>query len=749
MNSYEGDWDPVPSTVTSFAPVLPPNPNHGYIVPNGTTLLEAQEAARQKPSRPKEKTSSLPDTYRPGLQSLLPVRASIINGIIQPYRREEVQHVQRQALELESFKLYQANRESPNDIYWMENDWAGLLKKLPSGKKTAEEYAKDRIAEISCNTDAFILVPEKGDTVFRIWGTSEQVEKAKVSLDVWDRTVRMKGGRKVDKGLWDKSGAVDGREQDRLMRELHQQEQFKTFQQFAPDIIFQFESILIWPEGYDFEGFIEDYEKIDSKSIDALRQQYQCHIEHVTDGPVRYTRIGCDDEKDVKAVYLRLMGLVKEMVSRKKRGMKAVHCHLPSFDVARESIKTVKTQIGVDYAYVPFMIGEQLQETERVNWQKLVDFSHKQYRLAMKQAVKTSLGSLYFSQRHARMRVSFGSMALHSYRRPENGDEYDLEEFLAKVKESGVMTKQLPCFAGTNYAFMDYIDEKLGQPTFSWDIQFKFESQSSGVLMLEKEYSHNVEHPDEPSVSATRWLDFTPTEDIEKLQLDCFDFEKPGYQIHIGAVPLFTNEKVMNSLASFENNIVFKPSPDGLRFIPTKHAVYPPRGAELTKVDEITIAKYEYGKGILEIRRRDAWNTFLGKKVNTTWSASYYYPHWDNKMADFANIQPGQDVEWQRELKTFFPKNGENTTRASSGFKDFMKEIENVQALLGEALKKREENGNRLGGQTDGDGNNGHVNGDQNSGQHMNGQSNGGGNHNLVNGERNSGQRLSESQKKQ
>lgn len=106
----------------------------------------------------------------------------------------------------------------------------------------------------------------------------------------------------------------------------------------------------------------------------------------------------------------------------------------------------------------------------------------------------------------------------------------------------------------------------------------------------------------------------------------------------------------------------------------------------LKQVSEMTVLKYNYGEhGVFELRRRDSYLVNSeSKEITTNWSACYYYHDWDNMMGKFGDLKPGQDVDFNRSVATFFPV--QNHEKVEAGLKRFTNEIEELQTLLGACI---------------------------------------------------------------
>ena len=622
------------------------------------------------------------------------------NGHQAPLQSAPQEQIQLRVLKLNAYKKYVSAQDAPDDAYPLMHPIKTVAKSLPKqGHLSPAEVVKDELARICLSTNAFIAVPPEDDHVLRIWGTLEEVEKAKANLHSWEMHVKGPGKNDGKHRFWTKQNALNGREEDRLMRKNLQDHQHEIFRHFATDTIFPFEAYLVWPDGYDLQNFIDDY---DSRVLNEMSHKFKCVINHEKDG-LRATKISADNQEVVFQVYARLMGLVKEMVARKKRGIRAVQCQLPSFTECQQFVVLRPSTVHGRKVHLPELTGSFLPLAEAEKWSQLSTNTNKSYRTATKTAIRSCIKSLYVSQKHVRMRVSFGKIALNQFKAPAHGQDYhEIEEFITMLQDPMVGSLQCPLLTGSSLGFVDELTtiDELGEPALSWTVLFDFGGGQGEQLRLEREFSYNPIDPAEPSVSATRWLTTSSdtTQDVaDLLQLNHLDLSKVGYRVHVGSSTIYSNSKVSQSLRSFAGNVAFRPSLNGLRFEPTKHAVFPLGNRELEKVSEVTIAKYKFKDtdGTLEVTRVDIFPQQLGQPspvpLRTEWQVNYYYQEWDNLMAQFANIEPGGDVEWNRDLTTFFPKvvDEDHPKSLPQGFHNFMKEVEEIQILLARALAKQ------------------------------------------------------------
>lgn len=606
------------------------------------------------------------------------------------------EHIQKKVQALPAHQKFKADPDSPDDVFHFHRSIKTLNAALPKQQNVPPaEVFKDRLATICFDTNTFIVKPEDAGDICHIWGEPEHVSRAKEALHAFEMNLVDPSRGQRATPSWAKQLAFDGREENRLMRENWMSRQRQFFQQETDDSTMPYQAHLYWPDGYDLDKFIEDYK---DNVLPELMDKFDCIIRQQ---PVeRVTKVACDTQQVLFQVYNRLMGLTREMVAKKQAGLYATHCEVPGLRAYRDRVKLVRAVTGNERINIPTLTGKSLPPSEQENWAQLSSDINKRYRIATKNALRSCISALHVSQKHLKLRVIFGEIGLTQVMKAEDGqDTYRIDDFLTKVQKSGTKVLQCPLKEGKSFQFIDNIEshEAFSPLDISWEVVFNFSGAHNSTLRLVKEYIPNIVDLNEPSVAATRWLTYSDSSLDDKfdfLNVNHIDMERTGYQLRLGGGTIFQNQKTLQSLQSFENNITFRPSWNGLRYDPNKHVTHPYGNQELNSICEVTIARYRFKqtRGTFEIRRTDHFNARPGESSpvahRTEWSAQYYYAGWDNLLSDFANIDPGQDIEWKRDLKTFFPKveDIDNPQVLPRGFKHFMKEVDEIQNLITKAV---------------------------------------------------------------
>lgn len=671
-----------------MAASIPPNPDHNYIYPRGSSLREAQQIIQQKSRRERRNVgTNLPNRHRPTLQNI--GHGGPVQRPVEPVERAiSGAHLQERVTKLETFQKFQVNQQTPDYRFEMMKDFGKLSRRLPQDKSiSSRQIAIDQLAKICISTKAFIKVPGEDSQVFEIWGSPEEVTQAKEVLKLLELPLIGPGSAaKAKEHRWIKQGAVDAREEDRALRaglKDYEQEALR----YADDSLLPYEAHLLWPEGYDLENFIEDY---DTEVLADIRSKFACHISHSYGAPCA-TKISCETKQGLFQVYNRLLGLMKEMIAKKKQGQRIVLCHRPG---NCQKLKTQPTTACNTTVFVPIPVyfSETALRTD-TSTPSADDSMKRQYRNATKKALRSCISGLHLSEKHVRMRTTFGVVALTNFKRPSDGSNtYGFDSFSEMLGEPGVATIQCPLATGVSYELLDHISAmpEFGEPDLSWTVECHF-AGLNGTLMLEKEFTPSYIDPDEPNSTGQRWLDIAAA--LSLLDVTHMVPGSIGYQLTLGAADIHSNLKTKQEQRSFANDVKLRPSLNGMRFAPGKHAIFPPSNKDLLLVKEVTIAKYSFKdtKGTFEIRRTDTFPQNVGQvdalPRSIVWTGHYYYEEWDRLMSQFGNIRAGDDVEWRRDLTTFFPKvvDEEYPTMLPVGWRKFMDEVEEIRGLLAKA----------------------------------------------------------------
>lgn len=679
---------------------MPPDPETNYIVPKGQKL----EVPQKQKSRVSSKIT-LPPDYRKTLQSFKPAVSKGKISSQEARAQNSFESVEKKVQTLDAFRKYKTRPETPDAIFQFGRSIKNLTEKLSKQQSLPSSHVfREHLAAISIDTNAFIAVSETNDAACNIWGEPNEVDRARNGLQTFEMITIEPGKGQKSNQKWAKEYAYDGRIVHREILTAWTNYLNNHFREDTDDTMMPYQAHLYWPDGYDLEKYLDYYS---GNVLRDLMDKYQCIIK--LKPTERIIKIGAQAQQALFHVYNRLMGLAREMVARQKPGLYATHCEVPGVNAYRDQVKLINSVTSTGRIIIPILTGKVLPKTEHENWTQLSTEINKKYRRATKNALRSCISSLHASQKHLQLRVIFGNFGLAQVMRADDGqDTYHIDEFLHKIQKPGTKVLQRPLEEGQSFYFINNIESypEFQKLELSWEVCFEFSGGPNKKLELVKEYVENIVDRGEPSVAATRWLsydDASVDDHSEILSVNRIDMQKCGYNLYLGGGTIFQNQTTSEANAAFERTVKFRPSMDGLRHQSNKRVIHAHSNAGLTTVRETTVVKYSFKetRGTFEIRRTDIFNAKPGElspvAIRTEWSANYYYAGWDSLLSDFGNIEPGEDIEWQRDLKTFFPKvaDEDNPQALPTSFKDFMKEVNELQILITKAISDNQDSNHK------------------------------------------------------
>lgn len=585
----------------------------------------------------------------------------------------------------------------PADAYYqLSVPWRTLIPNIRFSRyENPVQLARDALDEICLKTDAYVGTPAEEETKVAVWGTEEQVEQALKELESLELHVR-KVGIRPSRGNWVKSRAHDGRvasRQEEEERELAYQEGLRILEQ---DTDYDFEAFFLWPDELDIDRFISQH---NATTFNDIRGSTLCKIEFNPAG-IKYVKVSANSDEHIKQIYLRILNMVKEDIAQNGRFVVANRFRLPRADMFRD-------RVGLDHdpetkLYLATLHGNSLPEDEVDDWQRLWFSEEEKNHNIISSAIDMSLKSLQASQRHVRMRITFGELGFSQLELPKDDDSnYKFDEFCSMVvkRRTTIQSMGLRTNRGNLADLADMLSdlEQFSELESRCVLHFDFEGQNNHILRFESEFKQAY-GSQEMEMFSSRWLEFGKVEDSEILQVNLLDFEhlKTNCQFHIGAIRLYSpaTRGSQSELQSFESRVRFKATPIGIKAPPRRRAVYPPGRTDLFRTEEIHVARFRFkqGFGYFELQRKDIYEerSKTATPVQSFWSARYYYPEWDNILGEFASLRPGEEVPWPRKLGTFFidPKATQDFRALPKGFDAFMREVGEISALLQDAIDR-------------------------------------------------------------
>jgi hypothetical protein len=428
-----------------------------------------------------------------------------------------------------------------------------------------------------------------------------------------------------------------------------------------------------------------DFEQISSSKLQGLRKNFWCAIDY--DSTTSFVRVMANEERSLLQVVQRIVNLVKELIAELNQVTKANLLQLPSKPAYDSSVRLEKNE---SMLAIPELEGMNLSMPEDGNWERLLRDRNRSNRRDVGKALEGCLKSLRLSEKHVRMRVNLGQLAFKQYQLPSDGSkQYRFDDFCTMVGNDRTILELQGLLIGAN---TDAIVDRCAShsmflnPTETYSVQIDFtEPNKPTTLRLEKAFSVSLKDVFD---TGHRWLEFPSGSEGSLLEVNMLDFENLDWQMTINSASFPENARTSKQLDSFQANVTFTPAPnDELKGKPKRRVFYRSGGPNPVLVTELTTITYDVRDtdAKFELTRKDEYQqtqygTQTGPPISRLF-ASYFYPNWDNLLGAYASLQPGEQVEWQPSLSTFFP----DTTSEGKpkGLKKFMEEVKQIQRVLG------------------------------------------------------------------
>jgi hypothetical protein len=394
-----------------------------------------------------------------------------------------------------------------------------------------------------------------------------------------------------------------------------------------------------------------------------------------------------NEERSLLQVVQRIINLVKELIAELNQVTKANLLQLPSESAYGRSVRLEKNE---SMLAIPELEGMNLSMPKDGNWERLLRDRNRSNRKDVGKALEKCLKSLRLSEKHVRMRVNLGQLAFKQYQLPPDGSkQYRFNNFCTMVgNDRTILELQGLLISADTDAIVDRCASHpmFINPTETYSVQIDFtEPNKPTTLRLEKAFSVS---PKDVFDTGHRWLEFPSGSEGSLLEVNMLDFENLDWQMTINSASFPENARTSKQLDSFQANVTFTPAPgDELKGKPKRRVFYRSGGPSPILVTELTTITYDVRDtdAKFELTRKDEYQqtqygTQTGPPISRLF-ASYFYPNWDNLLGAYASLQPGEQVEWQPSLSTFFP----DTTSEGKpkGLKKFMEEVKQIQRVLG------------------------------------------------------------------
>lgn len=398
-----------------------------------------------------------------------------------------------------------------------------------------------------------------------------------------------------------------------------------------------------------------------------------------------------NSERNLLQVVQRIINLAREMIAELNQVTKVNLVELPSKSAFGSSVSLEKKD---SMPAVPKLEGTTSSVIEPGHWEDLVRNSRRSNRKEVGKALERCLKSLRLSQKHVRMRVNLGQLALKQYQLPLDGSkQYKFDGFCTMLGNDRTLLDLhgLLCGADTDAI----VDRCASHPMFanptethSVHIEFK-ESEKPTTLRLEKKWTVSHDYRD-VFLGGHHWLEYPSGSEGSLLEVNMLDFENLDWQMTINAVSISENKTSQRDW--FQTNVTLKPTADDvkgkpkLKGKPNRRVFFRLGGPKPTLVAELTTVTYDIKDtdAKFELTRKDEYQqtqygTEAGPPVSKLFG-SFYNLKWDQLLGEYAYLQPGGQVDWQPSLSTFFPD--ENGEAKAKGLKEFIENTRQIQRVL-------------------------------------------------------------------
>jgi len=487
-----------------------------------------------------------------------------------------------------------------------------------SQRARVDSTAWQQIEEICVRTHTYMTKPADNENEIRIWGTPEQVAEAQAALADLERTIRPGVGA-VNSAVppsWVKFHAVDGRAEHRLERQSRMEKSVAARQEKADNIDYLIEGALLWPKDVDMDAFATDNTNV----IDDMRKTQICRISFQKD-PVPLIGISAMEEVVFRKIHMRMINLIKEMVSRRNELIKLNLVHVPDFTIYRDRVGLQDKDSHTD-TYLPTLHGRAKSSEEADKHYKTRRSAHLENRKQLKRAMDECIKSMRLSDKYVRLRVAFGEIGFTQFMKPAHGeDSYSFDEFVTmvtkgrtKLRLNGVQVRngdisQLPDIISSIGAFRNC--------RTTYGAQFEFPSASASMtLKLETVFRITGDKSDDFEIQEQRWLEVGGPN--TRLEINLLNFERPDYQVAINAFSFHENKLIRNDMINFQHNVGFERPPNGIKSAPHLRVKYPPGQRGLRTVADIYSIKWNFKDtdGVFELRRKDVWGRSSRKRIS-------------------------------------------------------------------------------------------------------------------------------------
>ncbi|KMP04074.1 hypothetical protein CIRG_03765 [Coccidioides immitis RMSCC 2394] len=584
-----------------------------------------------------------------------------------------------------------------------------LRQKIMSHNKlrVPEEVEKVLFEQVMAETGAFIPPPPNSDQHIRVWGTSDQVRKARLLISRALAVFKPPEAQAKKKSAQFVKIQSYSEQKEEMINKVEKHESVLQLLRQKPDPSARFPETLafLWPAD---ELPIESSLGPRLEALDPLRVELGCPI-YVDDELPSYIRVDAYDHDTILKIVSRLRAEWIKLLATIHVKIKLYLVQPPKdFTDCEVQVKMPRSANGAVLS-TPVLYGTPLGPNAVQSQGDKRELIRMKNESRLRDAVEHSLRGLRFLRGHVRMRVNFGLFVLDDYRIPQGKPRYSYEEFRSMLFHSRTKGHLIPGLdfkhgdqdiltriaAATNLLSpyeVTSLSLEDAKPLYA--VNFEFAGEDGSILRLEAEFAKS------PAsglfeVFQRRWI--RPQEEGRfgdrrpPLHIGVIDFESSDWQLEICAVDFQAPSSIAQALRAFSHSIQFKPGADlDLRENTTRKVTFS-NAVPVSRLVEKTALRYRL-KGtsyILEVARYDEYframpgTNELTEHPVVSWGASIFDLQWDNVLGQHANFRLGHTADWVPSLSTFFPDiNTPDPSSACTGFDQFMELLKRVSVVL-------------------------------------------------------------------
>ncbi|KAF7717088.1 Uncharacterized protein PECH_004501 [Penicillium ucsense] len=600
---------------------------------------------------------------------------------------------------------------------------ASVASLFPTKTSIAERNQDlERIARL---TGAHIKPPVDSDTEISIWGTTVEVDAAKVNLQklviryrdrllagedrpsspdaravrptlsARPRPQRLYQTRNRKPQPWSKLSVYHSIEQQNRKRAVMALGELRK----APHRLEQMNKLLfLWPDDgpSPHEWLGDDLEKLDN-----LRLDLQCHV-FVDPRNERDIIVTSTDGFDTAHVVNILRTAWKEAT-------RDINMHMKKLLLApmNEKGRAMGIVIAKGFAFSrPLPQASQARESSTADGDlsPLVDVQCSRNGKIIEECLRASISRINWYNDTLRLRFRFGTFILEKYRYPENGTKLfrpdEFEAMIGHTEARGRLAAGLKIgtsellrrFHHANDLLEPINQERsleeleLMEPVHSATVEILRSPDSQCRLEL---YLKQIRSTGEVEIKGQRWFQARQGSDqlvATPLQLAMIDFNRADWQCTIESFKVVRDRELTKAQQELASGIRFVSTCDNQYFgAAANMSIFVPRGTMDVRIVKKSALLFRVKKTnlTLELSRFDVYeNTSF---LRTQYGATLHDPKWDTLTEEITSAKSDSEPSPTVSLEAFFPKPSDSTLGEdeANGLQYLLMTVQRLAELLG------------------------------------------------------------------